>query len=280
MSAFDLMTLDSECELFEIFFHKTKSRKDILNLEQAIKDSPEAYSECPYPLFHSFADGMYTREIHINKGDLAVGAIHRNDYFVNVLKGRLWVVSEFGAKEVIAPSSFTAKSGAKHIVFTVEDTVWTDTHKTDKTTIEEAEKEIFVDSYEELDRYKGIYEVEQELKLTPEFLENMRNTDDLIDSNDPIEVKPSNIHGLGVFATKTIKKGAKIALARLDNSRTIAGRYTNHSDSPNSEPVIEDNKGFFFSLEEIKKGSEITVNYRDVRDKAILLDRCTSCQDG
>jgi len=142
----------------EIFFENIKCREDIIAFEQIIKDMETSFDECPYPIFHSFADGMYTREMHARGGDLIVGAIHRNEYFVNVLQGHLWVVSEFGAKEIKAPASFKVKAGTKNIGFTLEDTVWVDTHKVSSNTVEEAEKEIFVDSYEEFDRLNNTYD--------------------------------------------------------------------------------------------------------------------------
>lgn len=265
--------------LHSLFFLTTKTREDILNFEQVIRNMPLAFDECPYPLFHSFADGMYTREIHINKGDLVVGAIHRNDYFVNVLKGHLWVVSEFGSREVIAPTSFIAKAGVKHIVFTIEDTVWTDTHKTKQTSIDKAEKDIFVESYEELDRCKKIHEV-LGLSEDDEALKNYKKFDDIVKQPESfIVIKKSKIEGLGVFAKRDINKGERI-IARIKNSRTYAGRYVNHSGEPNSEAIAEDDKGLFLVIKKIKKNSEITVNYSDVRDRAKSLDRCLSCQDG
>ena len=265
--------------LHSLFFSTVKTRKDILGFEQVIKNMSTAFDECPYPIFHSFADGMYTREIHINKGDLAVGAIHRNDYFVNVLKGRLWVVSEFGSREIIAPDSFIAKAGVKHIVFTLEDTIWTDTHRTNETVIDAAEKEIFIESYELFDREKKIHEV---LGLTEkdEALKNYKKTNDIVEQPESfIEIKKSKIDGLGVFSKKDLKIGERIT-ARIKNSRTSAGRYVNHSDKPNSEAITEDGKGFYSVLTQIKKHSEITVNYSHVRDCSKSLDRYLLCQDG
>ena len=159
-STTELTEQENHAILHDVFFNLVKTRKDILKLEDYITHMDTSYDECPYPIFHSFADGMYTRQIHVNKGDLIVGAIHRNEYFVNVLKGRIWIVSEFGAKEIVAPASFTAPAGVKHIGYTLEDTVWTDTHKVSSDNIEEAEKELFVDSYEELDRLNGIVDGE------------------------------------------------------------------------------------------------------------------------
>ena len=156
LDGLELMEAQDLYNLHKTFFHRISSRADVLSYEEAIKGMPTAFDECPYPLFHTFADGMYTREMHFNKGDLIVGAIHKNEYFVNILKGRIWVASEFGAKEIKAPASFTAKAGVKHIGFTLEDTVWSDTHKVESVNIEDAEKEIFADSYEDLDAYNNV----------------------------------------------------------------------------------------------------------------------------
>ena len=265
--------------LHDLFFSAIKTRQDILNFEEFIRNMPTAFDECPYPLFHFFADGMYTREIHINKGDLVVGAIHRNDYFVNVLKGRLWVVSEFGSWEIIAPASFSAKAGVKHIVFTIEDTVWTDIHRTNKTSVAEAEKEIFVESYKEFDRCKKVHEV-LGLSETDEALKNYKKFDDIVKQPESfIVIKQSEIDGLGVFAKREISEGEKIT-ARIKNSRTYAGRYVNHSEEPNSEAITEDDMGFFLVTEKISRDSEITVNYSNVRDCSKSLDRFLLCQDG
>jgi len=271
--------------MHKTFFQEIKTRKDVLDFEEDIKNMDNSFDECPYPLFHSFADGMYTREIHFNKGDLIVGAIHKNEYFVNVLKGRIWVVSEFGAKEIIAPASFTAKAGVKHIGFTLEDTVWSDTHKVNSDNVEDAEKEIFVDSYEELDSYNnilGFSNMCKDIDMTEiEIRQLSVNEDDLIEQpeNDAY-VGDSDIEGKGLFAGKDFKKGDIIALARKDNHRTPAGRYSNHSDSPNSKAITEDGKGFFSAIKDIKDGDEITINYRDAREKAKLLDGEILCQAG
>jgi hypothetical protein len=270
--------------MHKTFFQEIKTREDVLEFEKEITDMDTAFDECPYPLFHSFADGMYTREIHFNKGDLIVGAIHKNEYFVNVLKGRIWVVSEFGAKEIIAPASFTAKAGVKHIGFTLEDTVWSDTHKVNSDNVEEAEKEIFADSYEELDRHNNILDFSnmcKDINMDENEVRRLSLMEDLIDQPEKhVYIDDSEIEGKGLFAGKDFIKGDKIALARSGNNRTPAGRYSNHSDSPNSKGIIEGNNGFFLAIKDIKKGTEITINYRDAREKAKLLDGETLCQVG
>lgn len=139
-----------------LFFDQIKTREDILELGEYVENHPTNLGKDPFPLFHRFAGGMYTREMHVPRGALIVGAIHKNAYHINVIKGKLWVVNEFGSKEIEAPFSFTAPAGVKNIGFVLEDLVWVDTSRTDKETVEEAEKDIFADSYEELDDYLGI----------------------------------------------------------------------------------------------------------------------------
>lgn len=278
LSAEDLMMVHRK------IFSEIKTREDILDFEAEIKAMETSFDECPYPLFHTFADGMYTREIHFNKGDLIVGAIHKNDYFVNVLKGRIWVVSEFGPKEIIAPASFTAKAGVKHIGFTLEDTVWSDTHKVNSTTVEEAEKEIFADSYDELDRHNGIIYSDMcaDIGLSEEEVKAMSDIEhDIIEQpEDHIEFHESAIHGMGTYATKDISAGERVATARVGTNRTPAGKYVNHSDTPNTIGMVHENEGYYEAVMNIKKGDEITANYRDIRVQAKLLDRGESCQDG
>lgn len=140
----------------ELFFNQIQTRDDIIKLGEYVENHPDNLGKDPFPLFHRFADGMYTREMHVPKGALIVGAIHKNAYHINVIKGKLWVVNEFEAKEIEAPFSFTARAGVKNIGYVLEDLVWVDTSRTDKTTVEEAEKDIFADTYEELDEYLGI----------------------------------------------------------------------------------------------------------------------------
>lgn len=135
-----------------LFFYKLHNREDIVKIEQWIKRLPNAYTECPYPLYQYLENGLYTREIHMRKGDLVCSRIHKDDYFITVLKGVCWIINEFENRTIIAPCAFTIKGGAKNILFILEDTVWIDTHTVNVNTVEQAEKQIFVDSYKELDK--------------------------------------------------------------------------------------------------------------------------------
>jgi|Deesub1362B_J571_1020462.scaffolds.fasta_scaffold11400_1 hypothetical protein len=135
----------------ETFFNSPyHNRKDITTFADYIQSLPENLGENPYPLFHVFADGVYSREIHIPAGHIIVGKIHRFESMVYVMKGKLLVADEFGIKMVTAPAQFVSKAGVQRIAYILEDTVWMDVHHTDKTTVTEAEKALFFNSHKDL----------------------------------------------------------------------------------------------------------------------------------
>ena len=115
-----------------------------------------------------------------------------------------------------------------------------------------------------------------------------------------IEVRDSALHGLGVFATKRIKKGSRVveylgervshaeADRRYDDkdendnhtflfivdTRTVidAGvegneaRFVNHACEPNCESVIQERRVFIEALRSIEPGEELTYDYQIQRE--------------
>jgi uncharacterized protein len=106
-----------------------------------------------------------------------------------------------------------------------------------------------------------------------------------------LEVRQSDVHGQGVFATKSIRKGKRIieytgkrmpwdvASADSDDPHTFlfgfgdgndvinAGidgneaRWINHSCDPNCEAVEERNRIFIYALRDIHPGEELSYDY-------------------
>jgi hypothetical protein len=70
----------------------------------------------------------------------------------------------------------------------------------------------------------------------PDMDKIVENEDDQIDMPEGyfVEVKPSKIHGNGLFATKDFKAGELICPGRINGKRTPAGRYMNHSTNANA----------------------------------------------
>lgn len=117
----------------------------------------------------------------------------------------------------------------------------------------------------------------------------------------PYELRKSPIQGKGVFATRAIRKGERIAeykgeritskeadrrypeiegerhhtfLFELDNGSCIdaqvggnSARFINHSCDPNCEAVEEDDRIFIEALRDIRKGQELVYDYHFILDE-------------
>ena len=118
---------------------------------------------------------------------------------------------------------------------------------------------------------------------------------------DLIEVRRSNVHGMGVFARKPIPKGTRlieyvgerVSHQEADNryeqkdandahtflfivdSRTVidAGvdgndaRFFNHACNPNCESVIEAKRVYIETIRDVAPGEELTYDYQIQREK-------------
>jgi len=83
-------------------------------------------------------------------------------------------------------------------------------------------------------------------------------------NNKNYEIKESDIEGMGVFAAVHFSKGERIGYGVIGKTRTLAGRYGNHSATPNAKYYyFRDNDNMILVADKtIKKGEEIVTNYR------------------
>lgn len=267
----ELVKIEEEAKsIQEIFEADTmRTKRGIQAFSNYVDSLPDALGENPFELFHDFADGIYTREIHLPKGFVLVGKLHKHEAMVMMLKGKVLVADIDGVRMVEAPCQFVSKPGIKRVGYVLEDVVWIDIHHTEATTIEDAEAELFETNYSEFELLC------EELGYTPEQVREIsENTGDMISiDNDGVYIADSDIEGKGVFATKDYKAGETVGVSRIQFDRTELGRYTNHSFKNNAKCVVMNKSIFFVANREIKKDEEITVDYREAREKALELDK-------
>jgi len=104
-----------------------------------------------YPLKHYFEGGLYTREIFMPKGHVTVSFIHKQQHPSFLMEGKVSFINDEGRIETIsAPHTVFTQVGTQRIFFIHEDTKWVCVYKTDATNIEDAEKEIYANSYKQL----------------------------------------------------------------------------------------------------------------------------------
>ena len=103
------------------------------------------------PVNHHLKDGLYTREIFMPKGMLVVSFIHKQSHPSFFLKGEMSIVSDTGeVKRIKGPMKVMTDIGTQRVAYIHEDTTWVCVYRTDATTIEEAEKEVYTENYKEL----------------------------------------------------------------------------------------------------------------------------------
>jgi len=104
-----------------------------------------------------------------------------------------------------------------------------------------------------------------EANLLPETVRQISAfTADLSFLDDaPVKVAESVIDGKGLFLTEPKREGELICPARVSGRRTQAGRYTNHSATPNATMILLDNGDLnLVALADIATDQEITIDYR------------------
>jgi len=245
----------------------------------------EEQADCP--IIHKFSPGLYIRELHAYKGTLIVGHEQKTTHFNVMLKGRILLMNEDGSStELIAPQSFTAKSGRK-VAYVLEDMIWQNIYPTTETDIEKLEETYLnksdnwkynqklqmdmnklsrIEDQEDFDLMaKDIGYSKNEIR---KISENKEDQIEIILNDTKVKIDDSPIEGKGIFATYPIFENELIAPARLNGFRTQLGRYTNHAKEPNARFVNVDSNIFLFANRNIKgciggeNGEEITVDYR------------------
>ena len=118
----------------------------------------------------------------------------------------------------------------------------------------------------------GFFEMLKENNVDFESLKNYLKSEDFLkkaghvvnDNNKNYRVSKSEIDGDGIFSNNNFKKGDFIGYAKLNKTRTLAGRYTNHSDLNNAKFyfIKGSEDSVLIAEKDIKKDDEILVNYR------------------
>ena len=107
------------------------------------------------PIKHTFADGVYIRQMDMAKGTVVVGAIHKHLHVWFLLTGDVTVATEDVTEDYIAPCYVVSTPGAKRVILANEDSIFVNVHKNPSNTkdVDQLEKEIVALSYEEYEEY-------------------------------------------------------------------------------------------------------------------------------
>jgi len=174
---------------------RKKVRSSIVKFEEALAKLPGAMAGDAYPLKHTFADRLYIRQITMPKGLLVTSKIHKFAHPYFILKGDVSVLTEEGTVRIKAPYSGITSPGTKRLIYNHEETVWITVHFTDKTDLNEIEKDIIAKDFEEL----GI-EIDKDIN-EPDVLE-------FIQTIKSKEEEKNVIKNVRMEETRSITKGS------------------------------------------------------------------------
>lgn len=124
----------------------------LLRMERAMRKSEGFKPADFYPLKHTFAHGMYIREIFVPAGHLVLTYIHKQSHPYFLLQGDVTVMQEEGNKRIQAPYSYITEAGTQRLCFCHTDTIWTTVHLNleNERDIDKIEKDIYATHYNEL----------------------------------------------------------------------------------------------------------------------------------
>ena len=113
------------------------------------------YPEKFWKYKHSFAQGLYIREMNMKKGQLGVSAIHKHSYGFFLLSGLLAGTKEDGIDEFKSPCYIVSPQGAKRIVYAITDCKIVTVHANPTNTqdLDELAKTNVVFDWKEYDEY-------------------------------------------------------------------------------------------------------------------------------
>ena len=142
------------------------SRKKILELEKSLiniadginveGDGEHIVTESKIaPIKHTFADGVYIRQMDMKTGSVVVGAIHKHLHVWFLLTGHVTVATEDVTEDYIAPCYVVSTPGVKRVILANENSIFVNIHKNPSNTqdIDELEKEIVALNYKEYEEY-------------------------------------------------------------------------------------------------------------------------------
>ena len=115
------------------------------------------------PLKHTFADGLYIREIFMPKGLIISTGIHKIEHPYFVQKGDVSVLTDEGIIRIKAPYNGITKPGTKRLIYMHEDTIWITVHATDKLKPEDVLEDVLAKDFNDPDI--SIENMKKQLKL-------------------------------------------------------------------------------------------------------------------
>ena len=127
-------------------------QESILKVDDYLRNHPNFVPGDFFPLKHTFANGLYIRQISVPAGYAVLTFVHKQSHPAFLMQGEVTVVEEEGPRRIQAPKEFITAAGTKRLCICHTDTIWTTVHLNleNEHDIDKIEKEIYADNYSDL----------------------------------------------------------------------------------------------------------------------------------
>jgi quercetin dioxygenase-like cupin family protein len=121
---------------------------EMYRLEEALQTAPQI----DFRLINRFADGLYARQVTMQRGALVTTQVHLKQHFAFVLTGEISVWTDQGYQRIKAPQVLVTEPGTKRVLYVHEETTWITVHASNARTQQEAEAELVCNDPEMIER--------------------------------------------------------------------------------------------------------------------------------
>lgn len=84
---------------------------------------------------HHFSDGLYAKQMTLDKGHYAESHKHNYDHLSILAKGHVIVIADGVSTEYVAPACINIKKDVTHEIHALDDVIWYCIHATSETDI-------------------------------------------------------------------------------------------------------------------------------------------------
>lgn len=117
------------------------------------------------PLTHTFAPGVYIREIFMPKGAFILGHEHKTEHVNIVTQGVVRVMIDGVVEEISAPHTFISGPGIRKVLYIVKDTKWITIHPTRETNLIKLERRLIRKSNAFINNQIEIVDMRKKMEL-------------------------------------------------------------------------------------------------------------------
>lgn len=128
--------------------------------------SPYSYKHHFTKVHSEFGAALYGREMHLTKGAIIIGKIHKYPVLNVLLKGKLAVVSENGRRIIEAPCVYSSDPNIRRVGHVLEDCIWLNvlmTNHVGEENLDEILNDHTANSYEEVGLFDSVNKLQQAL---------------------------------------------------------------------------------------------------------------------